>query len=196
MKRAKKALIFLLCLVLVLTLLMVGYDLIQRRRMMAALEQQALTGDELPTETYAAVENAAEESGSYTQDGEFIAGYTLRVPEDYAESAVNERKTVYEKGDAFLSLEIIPHREAAALKPAYLDDFIDYTDITFMGVDALPGTVYQAQRIYAGNGNSVCQAWLIDADRGAVCLVIGCDADDTDAWGELNAIAATLEIQQ
>ena len=51
MKRAKKALIFLLCLVLVLALLMVGYDLIQRRRMMAALEQQPLTGDELPTET-------------------------------------------------------------------------------------------------------------------------------------------------
>ncbi|MBQ8025284.1 MAG: hypothetical protein IJ259_02505, partial [Oscillospiraceae bacterium] len=77
MKRAKKALIFLLCLVLVLTLLMVGYDLIQRRRMMAAPEQQPLTGGELPAGTYAAVENAAEESDSYTQDGEFIAGYTL-----------------------------------------------------------------------------------------------------------------------
>ncbi|MBQ8974499.1 MAG: hypothetical protein IJ072_02110, partial [Oscillospiraceae bacterium] len=157
MKTAKKLALFVLCLAVVLAAIMIIYDIATKNRAPQEPEQP----DQPQAEEYPLDDSAQPSTQELVQDGEFIASYTLSIPEGYTKDSMGG-KTTYTEGSSFISIEIVPHEEAREIAPPYMDNFIDFKDIEFMGGGKMLGTDYSAQLISASNDSSACEAWLID----------------------------------
>lgn len=103
---------------------------------------------------------------------------------------------VSEAGE-FLSIAFIENGSAKALAPNYLDQFINYNDFEQSGENYIPGTEISGETVTANDGNTQCDAWLVDADKGVLAVVISFNmSKKDDETAKLYKILGTLTIEQ
>lgn len=99
-------------------------------------------------------------------------GYNLYCLEGYSYSLEDgtDRYTADQTEDAWLALSFVPDTTVEAALPSFLDSYLAYREIEYVGDYALAGSLH-TQGAVASDGRLTYTAYLADADGGILTFV-------------------------
>lgn len=120
---------------------------------------------------------------------EALPGFLLPVPREQVESEFvhNAWRFTFlpeaEEETAFLEISYVAGTDAASLLPAFMDSYLDFTDIEFSSAGGLGRSRRPTATVVASGSSLLMKGWLMDVEGGVVAAVQSCPLDQLTAQG-------------
>lgn len=96
---------------------------------------------------------------------------------------------------AYLEFGYVAGKSPSELMPAFIDDYIDYTDAEFSSYATVGEEKRRCNTVTASNGAADAQAWLIETDGGTLTVLLYCGKSAEDDFRDLlDGMVATLVV--
>lgn len=96
----------------------------------------------------------------------------------------------------YLEISYIMGIDAEALKPSFVDDYIDFTDISFTSFSRVGQEDIECTAITASGRDQYVEAYLANVEYGVVAIVLSSNADNDYDANMLSAMLDTLILHE
>ena len=140
------------------------------------------------------------ESGTVTAElsDDGTVYYAVTFDNETAECAKAESDMIFTSkidSNAFIEFRYIKDQQPKDVEPSFADDYLNYQDIEFDGLDSVGATALQGRYILAANSNETLVCYLIALNNGTLAVAFK-TASDTPSEAEtaLSAILDSLAV--
>jgi hypothetical protein len=152
--------------------------------------------DDVPESEKEPVETGDVHGGFDTVDGRI--DYSVTVESEgytHTEKGTGDRYYVGDNENVFLEIRYIENTTVSALKPSFMDHYVDFENIEYAGDNYVGDTKIIGNMITAQNGAVCLDAWLIDTEGGVLGVVVSYTQENrNDQMAQLYDVLNTLEL--